>query len=505
MTRLRVLSTAVAWQPWGRAAFARARAERKPVLLAIATTWCGACREMDRTSYADPSIATIINERFVPIRVDAEERPDISERYSLGGWPTTGFLTPSGEILAGGTFVPADRMSGVLAQVADAFGSLASARDEPLDPADRTVDGAAPGRSSSLEPSIDAANDEEIDSGVFDGFDATHGGFGTEPKFPLIAPVQLALDRWTGSHESSTETILVATLDAMGWSALYDTVDGGFFRCATTSDWRSPHLEKLLDVNAALSGLYLDAGEALHMARFTERAADTLRYIQTWLADPVDGGWRGSQQADERYYAAASPEARRDIPPPAVAALMFADSNALMVQTALRAARVFNDDGLREFAVKSLERVLLACYRPGAGVAHYFDEAPRVRGLLADQFAMAAACLDVFDLTGNVVYEMMAEELGHYAVRLMWDDERGGFFDRAEDQDDPPGLMAKRLKPFAANCDASRTLRRLAIASGEREFGVMADRTLAAMAPFARGQGPLAAHYVLARRAAAAR
>ena len=88
-----------------------------------------------------------------------------------------------------------------------------------------------------------------------------------------------------------------------------------------------------------------------------------------------------------------------------------------MVSTALEAASVFGDDGLREFAIKSLERVLLACYTPGAGVAHYFDGQPRVRGLLADQIAMAAACLDVFDVTGNMVYQMMAEELAHYAVR----------------------------------------------------------------------------------------
>jgi uncharacterized protein YyaL (SSP411 family) len=117
---------------------------------------------------------------------------------------------------------------------------------------------------------------------------------------------------------------------------------------------------------------------------------------------------------------------------------------------------------------------------------------------------MASACLDLFDLTGNVVYEMMAEELAHYALRLMWDGDAGGFFDRAPDDADPPGLM-RRLRPFAANCDASRTLRRLAAASGEQEFAAFADRILAAMAPLAVSQGPLAAHYVLARRAAAAR
>jgi len=109
------------------------------------------------------------------------------------------------------------------------------------------------------------------------------------------------------------------------------------------------------------------------------------------------------------------------------------------------------------------------------------------------------------------VYEMMAEELGHYAVRVMWDEHRGGFFDRAREQDEADeaglliGLMSRPLKPFATNCDASRTLRRLAAASGDHEFTRIAERTMTAMAPLAADQGPLAAHYLLAMRAAAGR
>jgi uncharacterized protein len=496
MPVFKVLSNGVAWQPWSRAAFARARAEHKPVLLSISASWCESCREMDRTSYADPIIATLINERFVAIRVDADERPDISERYNLGGWPTTAFLTAEGQILAGGTFVPVDRMGGVLNQVADSFAA------QP--------DGAYAGRVDDVGdtiPDSTPVTEEALTEAVFSTFDARYGGFGVEPKFPLVAPLQLALAEWTTTHDPVAEAILIATLDAMGWGDLYDEIDGGFFRYAATRDWQGPHVEKLLDVNAALVHLYLDAGAALQIGRFTERAADTLRYIQTWLADPVDGGWRGSQHADRDYYAARSIEARRALTAPGVNESLYADSNGLMVQTALRAAQVFNDEGLRDFAVKSLERVLLTCYKPGWGVAHYFDGEPHVRGLLADQFAMAAACLDVFDLTGNVVYEMMAEELARYAVRTMWDGEGGAFFDRAaEDATDPPiGLMVRRIKPFVTNCDASRTLGRLARVSGEEEFAALAARTLSAMAPVAFAQGPLAAHYVLAMRAATAK
>jgi uncharacterized protein YyaL (SSP411 family) len=448
---------------------------------------------MDRTSYADSEIVAFINDRFIPVRVDADDRPDISERYSLGGWPTTAFLTPSGEILAGGTFVPIDRMRGVLTQVSEAFRShpdrVASPRDQE-----------APDATDSV---LDQA---QLTARVFATFDDAFGGFGTEPKFPHVAPLQLALDLFVESRDADLERMIVVSLDGIGWGGLYDGVDGGFFRYATTREWELPHFEKLLDVNATLARLFLEAGAKLKLTRFTERAGDTLRYVQNWLADPVDGGWYGSQEADDRYYAARSNDARRALTAPSISHSLYADSNAVMVSTALVAANLFTDDGLRDFAIKSLERVLLGCYKPGSGVAHYYDGEPKVRGLLADQFAMAAACLDAFEVTDNVVYEMMAEELGHYAMRTMFDEAGGGFFDRGiEGGEESIGLMSRPLKPFVTNCDAARTLVRLGSASGEQDFVRAAERTIDAMRPLAAAQGPLAAHWLLAVRAAASR
>src|SRR5262245_8926183 len=122
---------AIAWLPWSAASFARARAERKPVLLSIAPTWCRNSVEMDRSSFADPDVVSCVRLRYVPIRVDADRRPDICERYSLGGWPTTAFLTPDGGLLGGGTYVDHERLAGVLERVADTFhkGGHAAAGD----------------------------------------------------------------------------------------------------------------------------------------------------------------------------------------------------------------------------------------------------------------------------------------------------------------------------------------------------------------------------------------
>ncbi len=485
--------SSVHWLPWSVDAFTRALSEGKPVLLSITAPWCRWCHEMDRTSYAEPHITSFINERFVPIRVDADRRPDISERYTLGGWPTTAFLTADGHVVGGGTYVRPDRMADALKRVVAAFATRGSEITERANSSgDDTI-----GRSATSARATATADS------VFETFDAAFGGFGTEPKFPLTWPVRLALDLYRESGSQHMADIASTSLDAMGWGPLYDEVDGGFFRCAATRDWRQPRSEKLLDPNAALASVYLDAADVLAVSRYRERAEDVVRWIQNWLADPVDGGWAGSQRADDEYYAEQSADARRGRPAPAVDRVLYAAWNGGMVSSALKSARLFGDAALGEFAVKSLERVLLVCYRPGAGVAHYFDGEPCVRGLLDDQIAMASASLDAYEATGNIVYEMMAEELVRYASRTMWDAEGGGFFDRKDaDESERVGLMTQRLKPFAANCDAAILLRRVASASGDHEFSTMADAILAALEASAGRHGPEAARYVVATRAA---
>jgi uncharacterized protein YyaL (SSP411 family) len=465
MTSLRVRPREIAWLPWGADAFARARTERKPVLLCIVTAWSEACDFMDRTSYADPATAFLINDAFVPVRVDADRRPDVSERYDLGGWPTTAFLTADGDVIGGGTYVEAERLPRVLQEARDAFQRTGCAdRARNVRPAAEIA--GAPG------------SHDDLCARVFEAYDDEYGGFGTAAKFPHTAALHLALRRRAG--DPRVEQIVTTTLDAMGWAGLYDETGGGFFRCSASRDWRQPLREKTLAVNAQLLRLYLDAAEGLGAARFGERAAGVLRYAQEALADP-DGGWYGSQVAGGR----------------GVDRALYADANAAMVSSVLRAADIFGDDALRDLALQSLERVLLACYRPGQGVAHYHDGRPHVRGLLADQIAMATAHLDAYEATGNVVYEMMAEELAHYAIRELWDPIGGGFFDRAGEEADV-GLLRDRLKPFVCNCEAARMLRHLAATAGEGEFARLSRATLAAMAPEAACQGPLAAHYLLA-------
>jgi uncharacterized protein YyaL (SSP411 family) len=369
-------------------------------------------------------------------------------------------------------------MAGVLEQAAGAFAS----RREEIDRRARQLAGPRPA------PPGHPSSSSDLIACVFDTYDTEHGGFGSGGKFPLTSPLHLALALNT---DSATQFggIVEQTLDAMSGGALYDDVDGGFFRCAASRDWQNPSEEKLLDVNAALLRLYVEAADVLQAARYTQVANDILRYVQTSLADQVDGGWAGSQRAAT------------------VDRTMYTGWNAQMVSAVLRAARALDDAALGQFAVKSLERVLLASYRPGAGVAHYHDPSTalgahgdeQVRGLLDDQIQMAAASLDAFDATGNVVYSMMAEELGHYVLRTMWDDTDPVFLDRIA-ADDEVGLLKQPAKAFVSNCEAASLMGRLASASGTHEFREKAEAALARLAGTAQSQGPLAAHYLLAMR-----
>jgi uncharacterized protein YyaL (SSP411 family) len=481
------------WLAWTPDAFERARTEDKPVLLSITATWSPWCLDMDRTSYADPEVLRLIDRHFVPIRVDAERRPDIAERYGLGGWPTTAFLTADGDVIGGGTYVPLERMPGVLEQVARAFSER---RDEirQRSAANGCGGGAATG---GYQP-----GEEELTASIYSSFDAEHGGFGREAKFPLTMPLELALQMHREHGTPGMATIVETTLDGIGWGALFDEVDGGFFRCASTRDWQRPQLEKLLEINASLLGVFIDGAETLDVARYGDRARDVLRYTQTWLADQAEGGWCGSQQADADYYARRNADDRHAAVAPPVDSTLYADKNAAMISAALRAGRALDDSGLGEFAIRSLERLLVACYKPAHGVAHYVDSEPRVRGLLDDQVAVAVACLDAHEATGNIVYEMMAEELAHFAIRTLWDEPAGGFFDRTQPGLDEPDVsrLRARVKPFVPNCEAARMLFRVGRVSGNSEFGDAARRTLAAMARDAGNHGPLASHYLVAVR-----
>jgi hypothetical protein len=284
----------------------------------------------------------------------------------------------------------------------------------------------------------------------------------------------MALFRDTGADR--WKRIVECTLDAMADGGLWDREIGGFCRYATSRDWQLPHREKLLDTNASLLRAYAEAAVLFGRPADRERCAAVASFITRVLRSD-QGGYHGSD-ADH---------------------VLYADANATAVGALLAAAAVLEDAALGREALTSLERVVLACYKPGLGLAHYFDGAAHVRGLLVDQVSMIGALLDAHDVSDGEPYRMMAEELGHYMVREMWDPGEGGFFDRAGAADDV-GLLRTRRKPFAGNTEAAIVCERLHRGGHEFDFGQHTAGALLAAAQQLAGQGPLAAHYVLAER-----
>ena len=300
----------VDWYPWGDAAFDRARAEDKPILLDIGAVWCHWCHVIDRESYDNPETAAIINADFVAVKVDRDERPDVDVRYQnavsaitgQGGWPLTAFLTPDGRVFFGGTYFPPDSMGGrpgfkqVLRSVAEFYRTR---RDQAHGYAAELYQalhrlGDARGSGEVLAPAL-------VDAAVTDitrQFDPIHGGFGSAPKFPHSSAVELLLRRHGRTGDPALLSIVVRTLEKMARGGVYDQLGGGFHRYSVDAAWIVPHFEKMLYDNAGLLANYARAYGASEIPLFRDVAAGVVGYVRGTLTDAAEGGFYTSQDAD---------------------------------------------------------------------------------------------------------------------------------------------------------------------------------------------------------------
>ncbi len=299
----------VEWYPWCEEAFARARAEDKPILLDIGAVWCHWCHVMDRESYENPEIASIINAHFVAIKVDRDERPDVDVRYQRavsaitgqGGWPLTAFLTPEGQVFFGGTYFPPDAAMGrpgfrqVLVAVAEFYRSK---RAEAYAYADKLVQALRRlGEARSSEDELSPSLLSEAVGQILRQFDVQHGGFDGPPKFPHPTALELLLRYYDRTGEPQALLAVTRTLEKMGRGGVYDQIGGGFHRYAVDASWTVPHFEKMLYDNAGLLRAYVCAYQATGRAFFKEIAEGILAYVTTTWLDPA-GGFYASQDAD---------------------------------------------------------------------------------------------------------------------------------------------------------------------------------------------------------------
>ena len=587
----------VQWNAWGGAAFARAQAEDKPILLDIGAVWCHWCHVMDRESYEDPEIARIINEHFVAMKVDRDERPDVDTRYQAavsaiggqGGWPLTAFLTPDGRPYFGGTYFPRDDRYGrpgfgrVLLTMAQVWKDR---RDEALESAASVMaaiehNESFSGRGGELTLSLA----DKITASAIAQFDPRNGGFGSQPKFPHPATLDLLLQQAVNRGNAQAREAFTVTLEKMARGGVYDQLAGGFHRYSVDERWVVPHFEKMLYDNTELLRNYVHGFQSFVRADFRQTAEEIVAWLDAVMTDRDRGGFYASQDADINldddgdYFTWTLDEARAVLDPaeldfaalywdigelgemhhnpaknvlhckynieelskekgkpadelkrlldsarrkllaarakrptPFIDRTLYTGWNAMAVTAYLETARVLRMDAAREFALKSLSRLLAEAWDGGELMYHVIaypeGAAPleRVPGTLDDYAFTVHACIDAWLANGEMSFYAAAVKLADAMIARFYDRTAGAFYDSAEPASGAAalGALGARRKPLqdsptpAGNPTAASALLRLEALSGRAEYREIAEDTLGTFAGIVEHFGLYAGSYGLA-------
>jgi uncharacterized protein YyaL (SSP411 family) len=464
----------VDWYPWSDEAFAKARADDKPVLLSVGYAACHWCHVMEHESFEDDETAALMNERFVSIKVDREERPDVDSLYmdavvaltGHGGWPMTVFLTPAGEPFLGGTYYPPEPRHGlpsfrqVLTAVSNAY------RDRPGDitrQAATVVE--AVRHSAQLAPSTDPLTESmlvEATRALARQFDREWGGWGGAPKFPQASTLEFLLRMHLRGDEDALPMV-TSTLDAMAAGGMYDLVGGGFHRYSVDREWLVPHFEKMLYDNALLAATYVHAWAVTGEERYRRVTEETLDYMLRELLLP-EGGFASAQDADtdgvEGLTFTWTPEegvreellkpfedgrsvirgaldddertrlfqVREQRPKPLRDDKAIASWNGLALAALAEAGRRFDRSDYLDAARALGDFLLGALSTEGRLHRTYRVGEAKGTGYLEDYADVAHGLLELHVATGDLRWLREAHRLARLAVELFADDARGGFF-----------------------------------------------------------------------------
>jgi uncharacterized protein YyaL (SSP411 family) len=549
----------VDWRPWSQEAFALARERDVPVLISIGYSACHWCHVMERESFEDPATARLMNERFVCVKVDREERPDVDAIYmdavqamtGSGGWPLNAFASPDGVPFFAGTYFPPEPRQGmpswaqVLMGVSEAW---ASQRDQIEANAPRIL-ARLQGAAGAWERGGATLPDDLLETaerGIRTAYDAEHGGFGGAPKFPAASVVEFLLGR--GEREMTTHT-----LRAMANGGIYDQIGGGFARYAVDARWLVPHFEKMLYDNALLARAYLHGWQVTGDPLLRRVAEETLDWILRDLRQP-EGGFASALDADSegvegRFYvwtldevrAALAPDLAEqaithfgmteagnwegvNIPvratpdPPALAEIRaglraareqrvwpglddkrLTSWNALAISALADAGAVFGREDLVA-AARDCAGFLLDTMRDAEGrLLRTFNHGrARLLGYLEDHAFLVDALLTLYEATFEPRWFAEARRLADTTIERFGDPEHGGFFSTAIDHE---RLVARRKDvedtPIPSGQSAmALALLRLAAFTGEAAYEERAHSILAPLGEVA-GRYPTAFGHLL--------
>jgi hypothetical protein len=466
--------TRVQWRSWGEAAFDAADAADKPVLLALTATWCAGCHEMDAETYAEPRLAAVVNDGFVPVRVDVDRHPRVRERYNMGGFPSTVFTTPDGEVITGAGYLGPEGFRSVLDRVREVWAE--KGREAGRVP--RAL-GDEPTPAGEVTPAI-----EEHVAGQLDRqFDEQYAGWGDDAKFPLPRTVEFALKR---DREAA-----LRTLDAVR-DHLFDPVAGGFFRYAASRSWGGPNYEKLLDTNAALVRAFANAYCYTGDEEYRRPAGETVAYLTDDLWTGVAVGGSEGPAAGRDYYGLDAEE-RAEARSPRRDLTAFAGGNALAADALLAYHAYTDDERARDYAVRVLRYLREELVADGV-VTHYRDgDEVGEAGLLVDQARVAGAFARARQVLGpEVVADPLstARAAADHALDTLQAD--GSFRDGPASG---PGLLDRRLRPLDDNVEMADALLDLAVLTDEGRYREAATETVGAFAGAADRMGAQVAGY----------
>jgi uncharacterized protein YyaL (SSP411 family) len=539
----------VEWYPWGEEALARARDEDKPILLSIGYSACHWCHVMEHESYEDEGTAAYMNEHFVCIKLDREERPDLDAIYmeacqamtGHGGWPLNVFLTPEQVPFYAGTYFPPEQRQGmpswrmVLEAVAEAWETR---RDEIRAGSERIVERLRGG--ALLEPSKEVMDPRRLDEAVVRlgrAYDARHGGFGGAPKFPPTSAIEFLLRR-------GDSAMTAHTLRAMASGGMYDQVGGGFARYSVDATWLVPHFEKMLYDNALLARAYLHGWQVTGDELLRRVCCETLDWALREMRAP-EGGFYSALDADSegeegRFYVWTLDELRDalgDDPElfeaardyfgvsergnfegrnilvrrerelerleeirrrlyearaqrvwPGLDDKRLTAWNALLISALAEAGAVLGRGDYVE-AATACAAFILGELRDGEGrlLRSYKDGEAKLNAYLEDHAFLVEALLTLYESTFAARWFGAARELADTMIERFADDERGGFFETSTDHE---RLVARRKdledNPIpAGNSSAAYGLLRLGALTGEHEYEARAVGILRLLHPIA--------------------
>ncbi len=485
------MKTKVNWLEWSKEAFEKAKIEDKPILLDLTAVWCHWCHVMDATSYSDEKCTKIINEYFVPVKVYIDKRPDIRERYNMGGFPSTVFLDTDGNIITGDTYVPPERFKLMLESIKTAYNNKKYGTKTKL----IETNTALTERKQVAKTEINEHIIKEILLSIEDNFDSIYGGFGLQPKFPSPEVLDLLFIQYKKTKLKRYLDIALKTLDGM-YNGIYDKIEFGFFRYSVTQDWKMPHYEKMLDINAGLLRNYTVAFEIIKDEKYKKISQEIMEYVNKFLSNQKNGGFYGSQDADEEFYN-LDLEARRTRNYPKVDKTIYVDWNAIMVSSYINAGGILNDNQAVDFAIKTVNFILEKCYDDKKGLCHFFDGKANNFGLLSDNLYFLNCLIDVYFLTHNRIYLEKIKELAEFILKNFYDNEDYVFFDKINKEDDF-GILKYRDKQFLENSFSSIVFLRLYLCIKEERYKEVAEKELLYFADSYLNFGYFAAMYAIA-------